>query len=151
MVYFMNNMQIKAINNFFKAVGKLQELKIIRSSKYLGDIGEFLASDKLGLDLVNSQKQKHYDAKKDGKTYQIKFHNAKVGTNINVGNPKNYDFLIIVIGPNSKIKEATHTRTEYRIYKFTKAEVLCWGKRDEKSFYCAKEKLEKTSKKFIIN
>lgn len=146
----MKNEDIKAIHNFFKAVEKLQELGIVRSSKYLGDIGEFLASRSFSLKLTESQRQKHIDAQKKGKKYQIKFHNAQVGTNINIGDPTKYDFLIIVIGPKSKIREDDHNESEFRIYLFKKKEIMKWSNKSNKGIYVAKTKLENCSQKYQI-
>jgi len=54
-------------------VNKLKEAGIIRSSKVVADYGEYIASRKLNLSLVESSIQKDYDAfDKDNKKYQIK-------------------------------------------------------------------------------
>ena len=146
----MNKNKIDAIHNFFSSVEKLQELGIIKSSKYLGDIGEFLASNKLDLTLVESQRQENYDAIKDNQKYQIKFHNANVGTNINVGDPNYYDYLVVVIGPNSKIRENDHCNTEFRLYKFASKDVMDWGKIKQGKYYCAKAQLKNSNNKISI-
>jgi len=58
-------------------VNKLKEAGIIRSSKVVADYGEYIASRKLNLSLVESSIQKDYDAfDKDNKKYQIKTRKA---------------------------------------------------------------------------
>jgi len=146
----MGNEEKLAIHNFFKSVEKLQELGVIRSSKYLGDIGEFLASKKLGLTLVKSQRQKDFDALTNDQKYQIKFHNAKEGTNIKVGSPTKYDYLIIVIGPQSRIREDDHNEDEFRIYIFKKNEIMEWIDKNKKEIYVAKGKLQNCPNKYQI-
>ncbi|OQZ07416.1 MAG: hypothetical protein B6D36_00025, partial [Planctomycetes bacterium UTPLA1] len=71
---------------------------------------------------------------------QIKFNNSTKGNNINVGNPKDYEVLVVVIGPNSKLREKDHGPSEFRLYRYTRTEVLAWKSRSG-DFYCAKSRL----------
>lgn len=104
------------LNKFFKAVEELKDAKIIRSDKYLGDIGEFLACKFFELTPMKSGRHPDYDAEtKDGKLVQIKYHDSPKRTNIYVGNPEKYDKLVIVLGPRSffrKHEDKNPTSTE---------------------------------------
>ncbi|AZC37060.1 hypothetical protein C4K37_2673 [Pseudomonas chlororaphis subsp. piscium] len=71
---------------------------------------------------------------------QIKFNNSTAGNNINVGNPKSYDILVVIIGPRSKLREDGHQSDEFKLYRYSAAEVLTW-KTPKNNYYCAKEKL----------
>jgi hypothetical protein len=63
----------KAINEFAKAYDELEENGIIRSRRIVGDIGEFYACRRLGLEISESRNEKGIDARdKNGLTYEIK-------------------------------------------------------------------------------
>jgi len=145
----MTPAQESAIAAFFESVAKLEELKIIRSSRFLGDIGEFMCSEAYGTELAPQLRQRGHDGMNGKDRVQIKFNNSIKGNNINVGDPKDYDLLVVVIGPRSKLREQDHGSTEFRLYRYTKAEVLTW-KLDSGNFYCAKGRLEACKSKHNI-
>ncbi|MCG2739112.1 MAG: hypothetical protein L6300_02605 [Syntrophaceae bacterium] len=93
----------KAIRSFFAAVRKLRELNVIRTERYLGELGEFLAAKKFNLTLAESKKQKGHDTNGLDQRTQIKFHNSPTRTNIDLGQPTQYDRVIVVLGPDSKL------------------------------------------------
>lgn len=65
--------QRKAINEFAKAYDELEESGIIRSRRIVGDIGEFYACRRLGLEISDSKNEKGVDARdKSGLTFEIK-------------------------------------------------------------------------------
>jgi hypothetical protein len=141
--------QEAAIARFFEAVDRLEDLKIIRSSRFLGDIGEFLCSDTFGTVLVDELRLPGHDGTHDGKRVQVKFNNSPTGNNINVGNPDKYEELIVVLGPKSKLREEDHGSGEFRFYRFESNEVRPWRTRGE-SYYCAKERIRNCTNKHAI-
>jgi len=136
----MTEEQESAIAAFFESVARLEELQIIRSSRFLGDIGEFLCSKAFGTDLSPQLRQRGHDGMSGEDRVQIKFNNSTKGNNINVGNPKDYELLVVVIGPNSKLREEDHGPSDFRLYRYTKTEVLSWVGQSG-NFYCAKARL----------
>lgn len=145
----MNSAQKSAIAAFFESVSKLEAVGVIRSSRFLGDIGEFLAKEGFGVTLVNQLRQTGHDGTdKDGKV-QIKFNNSTEGNNINVGNRKDYETLIVVIGPRSKLREEGHGPNEFRLYRYAKRDVESW-KGKAGGYYCAKERLANCSTKKVL-
>lgn len=132
--------QESAIAAFFEAVSHLEELEVIRSSRFLGDIGEFLCSRAFEAQLVPQLRQPGHDGVIGTDRVQIKFNNSTKGNNIDVGDPKDYELLVIVIGPRSKLREADHGPSEFRLYRFTNTEVPKW-QAPSGSFYCAKKRL----------
>jgi hypothetical protein len=136
----MTSEQEAAIAAFFESVARLEELKIVRSSRFLGDIGEFICSEAFEMDLAPQLRQRGHDGMSGSDRVQIKFNNSTKGNNINVGNPKDYEILVVVIGPRSKLREKDHEPSEFRLYRYTKAEVLSW-RGSSGSFYCAKARL----------
>ena len=73
----ITNEQAEAIENFMLAVSKLRELKVIKSDRFLGDLGEFLASSEFGLALAKSLRQRGHDTEGEHDRVQIKFHNGE--------------------------------------------------------------------------
>jgi hypothetical protein len=85
----MSPQQEAAISAFFDAVAVLEDLNVIRSSRFLGDIGEFLCSSAFGTALVPHLRQPGHDGLHGEERVQIKFNNSTKGNNIAVGNPDN--------------------------------------------------------------
>lgn len=62
-----------AINSFAKTYSQLETSKIIRSRRIVGDIGEFYACKRLGIELSTSKNEKGIDARhQNGLTFEIK-------------------------------------------------------------------------------
>ncbi|MDO5039070.1 hypothetical protein [Clostridium sp.] len=138
------NENLSLIKKFFDITKELEEKNVIRSSKYLGDIAEYIVSNLYGITLCESQKNKGYDGiDKDGKRVEVKFHNAKKGTNLimdkydEIDDEEKFERLIIIIGPDSKIRPNTENKDTYLIYDID----------DYSSGNIAKEELEE----WIIN
>lgn len=132
--------QEAAIAQFFVAVAKLEELEVIRSSRHLGDIGEFLCTSTFGTLLVPQLRQPGHDGLEGEKRIQVKFNNSPTGNNINVGRPSDYELLVVVIGPRSKLREPNHAANEFRLYRFSSEEVHLW-QASGGGYYCAKARL----------
>lgn len=94
-----------AINDFALAYKALQENKIIRSKRIVGDIGEFYACQKLNLIISEKLNEKGVDAKdKNGTTFEIKTRRVyesgrRISETRRLNNldGKSADFLIVVI------------------------------------------------------
>ena len=142
----MTEEQLNAITDFFEIATRLQELEVIRSSRYLGDIGEFLCKEHFGINLEESLRSEGHDATDDNSRIQIKFSNSEKGNNINVGNPEQYERLIVVIGPNSKLREGEHANNEFKLYSFPSSKVKTWISTSG-NYYCAKTRLAECADK----
>ncbi len=141
--------QESAIARFFEAVERLEELDVIRSSRFLGDIGEFLCADTFGTVLADELRLPGYDGTHEGKRVQVKFNNSPTGNNINVGDPDKYEELVVILGPRSKLREADHGQGEFRVYRFESNDVRPWCTGKNK-YYCAKERLRNCTSKQTI-
>jgi hypothetical protein len=137
----------KELINFFNAIKMLRDSEIIRSDRYLGDIGEYICKKLYGVILNDSGREKGYDGILNGKKYEVKFHNSLTRTNIYLGNPKIYDVLLVVLGPDSLLRPK-HEKDDFLIYKLTNKYVKSHFK--QKSGYCcgkryfAKARIDKT-------
>jgi len=113
--------QNQAIKNFFKAAEELKRLGIVRSSSYVGNIAEFVCANLFNIELSESQREKGLDGTDpNGRKVEIKYHNAEKGTNIVMSKykqNKNFDDLIVIIGPNSSLKPKNCKDNHYRVYK----------------------------------
>lgn len=141
--------QESAILAFFESVACLEKLEVIRSSRFLGDIGEFMCSETFGTELSPQLRQRGHDGMSGEDRVQVKFNNSTKGNNINVGNPEDYEVLVVVIGPNSKLREKDHGPSQFRLYRYTNTEVLAW-KSQGGDFYCAKSRLKACKSKHVL-
>lgn len=136
----MESSEKELIREYFKSVAKLQDKNIVRSDKILGDLGEWICVNKYGLVLEASGRQPGYDGKIKNETVQVKVHNSPEGTNLSVGNPENYDQLIVLIGPRSKLRIGNGA-SSFHSYIFTSQEVKNLMTR-KSGYYCAKKTLK---------
>ncbi|MDH2208674.1 hypothetical protein N5J53_16820 [Empedobacter sp. GD03644] len=133
----------KQLSKFFQATKELQEHKIIRSSKYTGDIAEYLCKEIYGLTLCESQREIGYDAIKDELKYQIKINNSSQKTNQEIGNPEKYDVLLLLITSESKLFNSEYSPYFITLYKIESKDLF-----DEK--YIAKTKLSTLKPEILI-
>ena len=124
------------IQEFFECTSKLLEAQIVRSDKILGDIGEWLCVQNYGLVLETSGRHPGYDGKIGDSRVQVKVHNSPKGTNLSVGNPDNYDELIVILGPGSRLRVSA-IKASFHAYRFSSAIVKRLMKR-KSGYYCAK-------------
>lgn len=122
----MLEIEKKAIKEFFSAVDKLESLNIIRSSRFLGDLGEFIAHKTIGITLNNNKREVGYDGVLNNLKYEVKYLNG-LKTNTSLGNPDKYDVLILVVGKNSVIYDKKYS-ADYLVYEINTSEVSLFPK-----------------------
>jgi hypothetical protein len=110
------------VKEFFKIASELKELGAIRSSKYTGDIAEFICSKLYKIKLNQSSREEGYDGTdKYGKKVEIKFHGGSKGTNIDMSkyrkNGISFDYLLILLDLDSNIRPDDVPSDAYAIYK----------------------------------
>ncbi|MDF3554658.1 hypothetical protein COM99_26450 [Bacillus cereus] len=126
----------KELKSFFKVIKELRESNIIRSDRYLGDIGEHMCQELYGLELNKSGREKGYDGVLNNKKYEVKFHNSLKRTNIYLGNPDIYDILLIVLGPESILRPKSE-KDSFLIYKI-ESEYIKKSFKQKSGFCCGK-------------
>jgi hypothetical protein len=120
----MNDTQNQALQIFFKSLDLLKSLNIVRSDVIFGDIGEFLCTVVFeGLTLVSEKTNAGFDAHLRDQKVQIKFSNSSDAKNIDLGDPQNYQQLIVVLGRNSAHRMDGDPDTDYLFYMFSSNEV----------------------------
>lgn len=112
---------------------------MIRSDKILGDLAEWICTDRYGLVLATSGRHPGYDGMIGQSKVQVKAHNSPKGTNLSVGNPDLYDELIVLIGPRSRLRVGPAGQT-FHVYRFTASHVAANLQRAS-GCYCAKKSL----------
>ncbi|QTV06740.1 hypothetical protein [Faecalibacter bovis] len=121
----MINPEIKIqLISFFDSTKKLKENQIIRSSNFSGDIAEYLCQEIYGLTLCENQREIGYDAVKDGIKYQIKINNSSQKTNQGIGNPSEYNYLLLLITSESKLFNPKYDNYFITIYKIENKDLL---------------------------
>jgi len=125
----MNQETKEALKEFFSGQIKLNRLGIIQSRDYIGDIGKYLCTVMYDLELPKrgqQARQAHYEGY-DGmigtSKIQVKINNCPLGTPVPLSKPFEYDELIVVLGPNCKLRP-DNIQDDFIFYKFTREEAL---------------------------
>lgn len=134
----------KAIAEFFTSVKTLKCLGVFRSDKYLGDLGEYICKYLYDIKLAENGRQQGYDGidTKDSSLVQVKFHGSSTRTNIDLGNPDEYDYVLVVLGPDSLLRDPSNTG-DFLIYRFSSETVKNYKQGDSNSYSCGKSALTK--------
>jgi hypothetical protein len=113
----MEQIKKDSIRMFFETVERLKDEEIIRSTKYLGDIAEYICQELYALTLSSSQREIGFDASDiDGNTYQIKINNSSEKTNQDIGDISVYNNLLLIVTSNSLLFDSTYPNAFMLIY-----------------------------------
>jgi len=125
----MNQEAKEALKKFFSGQIKLTQLDIIHSRDYIGDIGKYLCQVAYDLEIPKrgqQTRQVHYEGY-DGmigtSKIQVRVNNCPLGTPVPLGKPFEFDEVIVVLGPNCKLRPE-NVRDDFIFYRFTKEEAL---------------------------
>jgi hypothetical protein len=131
-----------AIKIFFEQVDKLKDLNVIRSDKYLGDIAEYITTCFYNIELAESGREPGYDGIDEDGRVQVKYHGSITRTNLSLGNPNEYENLLVVLGPNSLLRSAKY-KDDFLIYRFSSNEVKVHQNSKSGSYSCGKAPFER--------
>ena len=104
----------KALDDFFNSTKRLKDIKVIRSDKFLGDIAEYICTREFNMRLADGSRQVGYDGFIGDDKVQVKYHGGK-STTVSCGDPRQYNELIIIIGPDSTFRKNGLTARFYAI------------------------------------
>lgn len=121
----MTQLQRDAISRFRDSIAELRQVGVIRSDRYLGDIGEFLCADRYGITLATNCREVGYDGTIGADRVQVKYHGGK-STTVSAGDPGGYQFLYVVLGPDSVLRSVAGDN--FLIYRFSAEELLADGR-----------------------
>ena len=119
----MDNEAEEALKQFFSAQKKLNQLGIIHSRDYIGDIGRYLCQAVYGMEPVKSPWQAGYDGTIDSSKVQVRINNCPHGTPVRLAEPAEYDEVIVVLGPNCFLRPE-NVDGDFIFYRFTREEAL---------------------------
>ena len=134
----MNDEIKNAIADFLDSVGRLKSLGVFRSDKYLGDLGEYICKHFYEIELATSGRQPGHDGIGTDGLVQIKYHGSITKTNVDLGNPDEYEILLIVLGPQSLLRNTLH-RDDFLIYRLSADEVRKHKNSGRKTYSCGKK------------
>jgi len=118
----MNQEPKKAIKRFFSAQKKLNQLGIIHSRDYLGDISRYLCQVIYGLEPAESGRHSGYDGMIGTAKVLVRYNNCPTGTPVRLSEPFEFDELIVVLGSNCFLRP-DNMKDELVFYRFTREEV----------------------------
>ncbi len=131
----MDPQVLDAIARFFDSTSELRRLGVIRSDKYLGDLAEYICSHLFEIELAASGRQVGFDGTRDGRSIQIKYHGSSTRTNVDFGDPDQYQEALVVLGPASRLRPAKQN-ADFLIYRFSSAMVREHAQRDGLTYSC---------------
>lgn len=117
----MNSRQRDALFAFSQVIAELRAAGVIRSHRYLGDIAEFVCTHAKSLVLEAILRAPGYDGMLGDKRIQVKY-GGSTKTNVALGNPNVYDEILVVLGPESVLREKAE-KADFLIYTLTADEV----------------------------
>ena len=133
------NTEIKeAIKGFHDSVEKLKLLRIVRSDKYLGDIAEYISSYFYQIELAESGRQPGHDGSDNEGRVPIKYHGSPTRTNIDLGKPDEYENLLVVLGPNSMLRNPDYSG-DFLLYRISASDVKAHCNVASGTYSCGKE------------
>jgi len=115
-----------ALKEFFSAQLKLNQLGIIHSRDYIGDIGKYLCQIMYNLELPKRGQavlQARYDGMIGKSRIQVRINNCPIGTPVRLDESMEYDEVIVVLGPNCKLRPDI-IQDAFIFYRFSREEAL---------------------------
>jgi hypothetical protein len=127
-----------AIFAFIAAVAQLRNAGIVRSHRYLGDLGEFLCADAFAINLATNLRQVGHDGHIEARRVQVKYHGGK-STTVDLGNPALYDEIFVILGPES-VLHRSDCPEDFLIYRLSASEILAFPSTNG-NYFCARGRL----------
>lgn len=140
---------LSAISEFFDAVAKLRKLGIIRSDKYLGDLAEYIGQHFYEIELAVSGRQVGYDGVDIEGKVQVKYHGSATRTNIDLGDPSQYNNLLVVLGPGSLLRSTAYAE-EFLVYRMSSATARSHLNRMKGTYSCGKLAFARQPDKVLV-
>ena len=119
----MNQETKEALKQFFSAQKKLNQLGVIQSRDYIGEIGRYLCQIVYNLELPKSRRQASYDGTIGSSKVQVRINNCPIGTPVRLAEPFEYDELIVVLGPNCFLRPQ-NIEDDFIFYRLTTEEAI---------------------------
>jgi len=119
----MNQEAKEALEQFFSAQKKLNQLGIIHSREYLGDIGRYLCQVTYDMELPKASQRASYNGMIGTSRVQVRINNCPTGTPVRLIEPLEFDELIVILGPTCFLRPE-NVEGDFIFYRFTREEAL---------------------------
>jgi hypothetical protein len=116
----MHQLMKEALNQFFSAQKRLNQMGVIQSRDYIGDIGRYLCTVMYGL--KPAPRKAGYDGTIGTSRILVRINNCPTGTRVRLEESAEYDELIVVLAPYSLLRPEG-VEAEFIFYRFTREEV----------------------------
>lgn len=111
----------QALGQFFSAQKRLNELGIIHSRDYIGDIGRHLCQLVYGMKVPKTRRPPSYDGTIGNSRVAVRINNCPIGTPVRLVEPLDFDELIVILGPNCFLRPAG-VASDFIFYRFSPEE-----------------------------
>jgi hypothetical protein len=118
----MNRETADALAIFFSAQKKLAKLGVIRSRDYIGDVAKYLCCEVYDMEPSKGRQAGHDGTIGDSKI-KVVINNCPIGTKVHLQEPIEFDELIVVLGPNCKLRP-DQQEGDFLFYRFTIDEMV---------------------------
>ncbi len=106
---------------FFSAQKQLNELGVINSRDYIGDIGSYLCREVYGMQAPKGRSHTGYDGTIGDSRVLIRPNNCPTGTVVLISDSENFDEVIVILGPNCSLRPPG-VASDIIFYRFTREE-----------------------------
>ena len=107
-----------SLKQFFSAQKRLNELGIIHSRDYIGDIGRHLCQLVYGMELPKGRPLAAYDGMIGESRVAVRINNCPIGTPVRLMEPLDFDELIVILGPGCFLRPAG-VASDFIFYRFS--------------------------------
>ena len=114
----MNQEEADALKQFFSAQKRLNELGIIHSRDYIGDIGRHLCQLVYGMELPKGRPPAAYDGMIGESRVAVRINNCPIGTPVRLMEPLDFDEVIVILGPSCFLRPAG-VASDFIFYRFS--------------------------------
>jgi hypothetical protein len=111
-----------SLKQFFSAQKRLNELDVIHSRDYIGDIGRYVCALVYGLEVPKRRRPDGYDGKIGKSRVAVRINNCPIGTPVRLIEPLEFDEVVVVLGPNCMLRPEG-VASDFIFYRFTPEEV----------------------------
>jgi hypothetical protein len=137
-----------SLKQFFSAQKSLNELGIIHSRDYIGDIGRYVCTLAYGLKVPKGRRPTGYDGKIGKSRIAVRLNNCPIGTPVRLMEPLDFDELIVVLGPNCLLRPEG-VASDFIFYRFTPEEVRQRFKETESGYVGGRGAFDRTYDKAL--
>jgi len=116
----------EALQQYFSVAKKLNQLGIIQSRDYIGDISKHLCKVMYDLELPKrgqQARQARYDGMIGTSKIQVRINNCPIGTPVRLDESMEYDEVIVVLGPNCRLRPE-NIQNDFIFYRFSREDAL---------------------------